>query len=312
MKNRKIEKRGALQISFAWLFAIIVGGFILFLAIYGVTKFMQTEQTTLDARTGKEIGVLLNPLETRFETGITTSLTMPVETRIYNKCNNFGEFGRQLIQISQKSFNKWSETGIDVGFSNKYIFSENYVQDKKFYLFSKPFDFPFKVADLIYITASDKTYCFRDEPEDIEEEILDLKQKNLFVEDCPDNSINVCFETRSNCDIDVDYDSKLVEKNGEEMYFETDALMYAAIFSDKEVYECQVKRIMQRLENLVELYLDKAIFIASQGCGSELNSDLIVLGNFAGDLESSETLFQLNPVAEDLEQENDYAECRLW
>ncbi len=307
-----IKKRGALQISFAWLFAIIVGGFILFLAIYGVTKFMQTEQTTSDAKTGKEIGVLLNPLETRFETGITTSLTMPVETRIYNRCNNFGEFGRQLIQISQKSFSKWSETDIDVGFSNKYIFSEDYVQGKKFYLFSKPFDFPFKVADLIYITASDKTYCFRNESEDIEEELLDLKQKNLFVEDCPSNSINVCFEGGDNCDIDVDYYSKLVEKNGEEMYFETDALMYAAIFSDKGVYECQLKRVMQRLENLVELYLDKAVFIAQQGCSSELNSDLIALGNLAGDLESSETLFQLNPIAEDLEKGNDYAECRLW
>ncbi len=110
----------------------------------------------------------------------------------------------------------------------------------------------------------------------------------------------------------MNYYSKSVEKDGEEMYFETDALMYAAIFSDKEVYECQLKRVMQRTENLVELYLDKAVFIASQGCGSELNSDLIVLGNLAGDLESSETLFQMNYIVEDLEQGNDYAECSLW
>ena len=85
-----MNKKAYLQISFAWLFAIIVGAFILFLAIYGVTKLIKTEETTQEARTGKEISVLLNPLETSFETGKTTSLTLPIETRIYNKCNNYG------------------------------------------------------------------------------------------------------------------------------------------------------------------------------------------------------------------------------
>ena len=121
--------------SFAWLFAIIVGAFILFLAIYAATKIVNTEQTSLDAQAAKEIGVLLNPLETGFETGKTTSLRLPSETRIYNRCNNNGVFGRQIIQISQKSFNEWSDTDVNVGFSNKHIFSEDYVEVKKFFIF---------------------------------------------------------------------------------------------------------------------------------------------------------------------------------
>ena len=80
------SKKGFLQISFGWLFAIIVGGFILSLTIFAVTKVMKTEQTFSDAETGKNIGVLLNPLETSFETGKTSSIILPVETRIYNKC----------------------------------------------------------------------------------------------------------------------------------------------------------------------------------------------------------------------------------
>ena len=115
-------KRGYLQISFAWMFAIIVGIFILFLAIFATTKLIKTDQTIIDSKTAKEIGVLLNPLETGFETGKSTSLILPSETRIYNKCNTDGEFGRQIIKISQKSFDKWTETDVDVGFSNKYIF----------------------------------------------------------------------------------------------------------------------------------------------------------------------------------------------
>ena len=155
-------KKAYLQISFAWLFAIIVGAVILFLAIFFSIKLINIEQTIQDAKTSKEIGILLNPLETGFETTKSTSISFPAETRIYNKCNNKGTFGRQIIQVSQKSFNEWSETNIDVGFSNKYIFSEEYVEGKKFYIFSKPFDFPFKVSDLMMITSSEKDYCFID------------------------------------------------------------------------------------------------------------------------------------------------------
>ena len=69
------SKKAFLQISFAWLFAIIVGMVILFLAIYASTKIIKTEQIALDVETAKEIGVLLNPLETGFETGKTNSIT---------------------------------------------------------------------------------------------------------------------------------------------------------------------------------------------------------------------------------------------
>jgi hypothetical protein len=304
-----MKKRGYLQISFAWLFAVIVGTFILFLAIYGVTKLIKTEQTTQDAKTGKEIGILLNPLETSFETGKTTSLTLPVETRIYNKCSNNGIFGKQIIQISQKSFNKWTETNIDVGFSNKYIFSKRYTEGKKFYIFSKPFNFPFKVSDLIYITSSLENYCFLDAPREIEDEISSLKQENLLLEDCLDNSIKVCFEP-NDCEINVDYDMKYVEKRGDQIYFEEDALMYAAIFADKEVYECQLKRLMQRTKHLASLYKDKAVFISQTGCHSNLN--LIELSNSADSLDNSADLDSVNNIVEDIKEKNEEADCRLW
>ena len=65
MKNKK----GELQFSFAWVFAILVGAFILFLAIFGVYKFMKIQGEIQDAETAKDIGILLNPLESSFETG---------------------------------------------------------------------------------------------------------------------------------------------------------------------------------------------------------------------------------------------------
>jgi|TARA_Y100000310_G_scaffold246957_1_gene252460 hypothetical protein len=303
-------KKGYLQISFAWIFAIIVGVFILFLAIFLTTKIIKTEEIALDSKTAKEIGVLLNPLETGFETGKVNSLSLPTDTRIYNRCNNNGEFGRQIIRISQKSFDEWTKTDVDVGFSNKYIFSENYVEGKKFYLFSKPFNFPFKATDLIYLTSQSKRYCFVNPPEDIKNEITSLKQENIQVNNCSDDSTEVCFNR--NCNITVNYNGKYVEKNNEKMHFESDALMYSAIFSEKEIYECQIKRLMKRVGNLALLYKDKIGFVSQVGCNSNLESDLLQLNNLANNLENSGNLNSFILLTENIKERNNLAECKIW
>lgn len=312
IKNLKCSKRGYLQISFAWLFAIIVGAVILFLAIYASTKIIQSEQGIQSAKTGKEIGIILNPLETGLESVKATSITFPVETRIYNNCNNQGYFGRQLIQISQKSFNKWTKTDIDVGFSNKYIFSMNPSEGKEFSVFTKPFDLPFKVADLIYVVSLKKEYCFVDAPENIKEEISNIKRKNILSENCSTNSIRVCFSTE-NCDINVDYLRRYVEKSGKFQHFNNDALMYGAIFSDKENYECQLKRIMQRIEQLSNIYLEKETLVSRIGCSSDLGQDLTRLIVSAQELESSANLQVVDNLAQEIKEKNELnTKCRMW
>ncbi|MBS3071226.1 hypothetical protein J4407_02925 [Candidatus Pacearchaeota archaeon] len=306
------QKRG-LQISFAWLFAIIVGAIILFLAIYTSIQIIETEETALDAQTAKEISILLNPLETGFETGTSNSVIVPTETRIYNRCSNEGFFGRQIIKVSQQNFGEWTETDIDIGFENKYIFSGNFEEGKKFFLFSKPFEFPFKVADLIYLTSSEKKYCFIEPPESISDEISNLNQENLILENCLINSIRVCFNSGNNCDVEVSYNGKYLDKNNERMYFYSDSLMYAAVFSDKEVYECQLERIMQKAEQLSKLYVDKSNLIAGEGCSTNLIQDLNEISSLEGSFSDSVDLdgYMIN-LAENIESKNKVINCRLW
>ena len=305
-----MNKRG-FEFSFTWLFAMIVGMTILFLAIYAATRITQTQETIIDASTAKEIGILLNPLETGFESAKTTSLILPKETRIYNKCNNNGNFGRQVISLSQKSFNKWTDTDIDVGFSNKYIFSDGFVEGKKFYIFSKPFEFPFKISDVIYITSSDKKYCFDDAPDEIKDELFSLGQENIYLEDCPEGSIKVCFSGR--CDIEVDYASKHVEKEDERMQFANDALMYAAIFSEPEIYECQLKRLMQREVSLIDLYNEKAEIVSAKGCNSDVKKELSVLSGMISGIGSSENInTAVVSMVLDIKNKNDISLCKLW
>ena len=307
--RRGPRTKGYLQISFTWLFAIIAGAFILFIAIFMTSKLIGTEQMTQDLKSGKEIGVLLNPVEMGFESAKSTSITMPVETRITTRCEEDSKFGEQIINLSQKSFGKWTETNTEVRFLNKYIFSQN-PEGKTFYIFAKPFELGFKVADLIYITSSEKEYCFEETiPDDIKDEISMLNQKNLLTdsaEPCPDSSIKICFS--GSCDIEVN--SNYVEKEGNRMYFNGDALMYAAIFSDSENYECQVKRLMQRVSSLASLYEDKANFISMRGCNSNLN--LLGLKSVAEGLSSSANLNLVSSTAEDINDKNKFAGCRLW
>ncbi len=304
------NKKGYLQISFGWLFAIIVGAVIIFLAIYFVGKIISTQGSLQSAKTGKEIEVLLNPLETSFESAVTTYVTFPEATRMYNKCDNYGNFGNQGIQILQKNLNKWTNTDINISFQNKYLFSERYIEGKTFYIFSKPFEFPFKIANLIYITSSSVNYCFIDAPENIEEEISNLNQPNLRLEsECSEDDVLVCFGNE-NCDIEVDYEVGYVEKDGERMYFEDDALMYAAIFSDKNTYECQLKRLMQRTEELCQIYMDKVVSLSDK-CEPGISPYLSELSESASFIEDSEELYLLNNIVEEINDKNK-GECRLW
>ncbi len=303
MKGKK-----GLEMSFGWLFGIIVGAIILFLAIFAVTKLINTEQTEQDVKAGKEIGVLLNPLETGFESSSSTRLTMPAETRIYAKCEEYGNFGRQVIQISQKNFNKWTKTDLDVGFENKYIFSEEAVEGKEFYVFSKPFEFPFKVSDLIYLTSTKRKYCFSDAPNEIKQELNNTGQPNFVFQNCESNDVKICFSS-GDCDINVNYQAGFVEKSGKRMYFEGNALMYAAIFSKPDIYECQVGRLMKRLSELAIIYHGKAMFISDK-CKSDLN--LVALINSANSLSNSQSLNSISLIADDIKSKNDDAICRLW
>ncbi|MFH1326733.1 MAG: hypothetical protein ABIH59_01235 [archaeon] len=305
-----INKKGFLQMSFGWLFALILGAFILFLAIFFSVKLINTEEASHDAQLAKDIGILLNPLETGFETMKVTYLDPGAETRIYNRCENKGNFGMQTLRTSQKSFGKWSETYVEVGFPNKYLFSEDFLEARTFYLFSKPFDFPFKVADLIYIIPQDKKYCFINAPERITTELKDTPMTNIFTNNCPEDiDMNICFS--GNCDVRVNLGAGYVQKDSEKMYFKGDTLMYAAIFSDFETYECQLKRLMQRTQELSLLYNKKAVFVAQKNCNTNLN--LLGLNGLASNFDESRDIQgSIYTIVESINKSNNLANCKLW
>jgi hypothetical protein len=314
-------KKAQLNISFGWIFAIVVGAVILSLAIFGVVRFVNLEKTQQSAETGKQLDTILNPLETGFETGQKVVISTSSETRIYSKCNSQNGLGNQKILTEQKTFNKFTEDGVNISLKNKYLFLENPVEGKNFYAFSKPFEFPtedsydfsFKVADLIYIFPNSKNYCFTNSPENIEEEISKLNFSNLFFSQCPEENVKVCFSGGNNCDIKVYYEAGYIEKNSERIYFITDSLMYAGIFSDTEEYECQVERLMNRAEQLTEIYSEKSRIEQNQGCDGDIESNLLIFGNLLEGYEDSEEILSIGNYAKQLNKINsNEGDCKLW
>ena len=135
---------------------------------------------------------------------------------------------------------------------------------------------------------------------------LSLKQANLInTTPCPTNSVKVCFEG-GNCEIRVYSD--YVRKENQNLYFEGDALMYGAIFSDPDVYNCQTKRLMKRVSQLALLYDEKAQFIKSKNCNSNLNLVGLISSadSFSGDFNS------INYIVEDIKRKSEFANCKLW
>lgn len=242
------------------------------------------------------------------------------ETRINNFCFD-EEFGKHMISVSTKSDvgEEWNIPGEEVPIQDKYIFSSEASSGKEYYVFSKPFEFPYKVADLIFLTS--ERYCFLNAPEDIVEEIEGMNIPNIETDNCTsEDVIKVCFGSGSDCDVKVRgsclfgcrsvYDWGSVERYGIGMDY-VGNLMYAAIFSDRGIYDCNVRRLMYRTGMIAQELIDKADLMSAQNCNTNLKVDLI----YWNGITINATVADLNglySIASSFGRKNEGEKCGLW
>ncbi len=319
MKKRlKVEmNKMGLEMNFAWIFSILVGAVILFLAIYSATQFIDFSRFRTDTEAAKSLTILFEPLGTGIEEGKLAVIELPQNTRIYNDCDETGSgaakyFGKQEISLAQESTigKKWSNPGGGIAIYDKYIFSDSLEEGKTVYAFIKPFEIGFKVADLIFL-YTDK-YCFVEPPDEIENEINQLKADREIniklarnTRGCDEGEISVCFKGQG-CDINVDGNENegIVRKNGESLYY-INNLIYGAIFADADVYECNVKRLIKRTSSLASIYADKAGLVQKQGCETGLRKDF----EFLAELDNLQLIKQ---QADKINRKNDAAICQVY
>jgi len=306
-------KKKGFEISFSWIFAVLVGAVILFLAIYFATKIVGTGGEKVDAQTAAKLAILLEPLKTNIGETEKNKITFGSNTRIYNKCDIDGNFGEQRIGIASYSFGKWKEPTYGEKQYSKYIFSQETEEGKEFYVFVKTFALPFKVSEIIVLTG--EKYCFINAPESIKED-LDLGISNFqftnLKSNCSEKSKKVCFSSSSGCDISVygefGFERGYVNKEGEKLDY-IGELVYAAIFSSPEVYNCNAQRLKMRLINLCSIYKDEIKILERRGCNSNLDIHLTEMINLAN---SNVSLSYLQDKSEQIKAINDVAECKLF
>ena len=306
------------QYNFAWIFAIIAGAAILIIAIYGAMQFGDTQRFTSDTKIAKKIQILTDPLEAGFAEGKFGKMLFNSETRINNFCLD-GGFGRQEISVATRSNigQEWNLAGEAVSVHNKYIFSSDRSSGKEFYVFSKPFEYPYKVGDLIMIMPG--RYCFVDAPENIVDEIEGLAIPTIEIQNCSESSVKVCFGF-GDCDVNVYgsclsecdslYDEGTVEKYGLGMKY-VGSLMYAAIFSDKGIYDCNVNRLMYRTAKIGEGYAQKTDLMDARGCNTDLKGDLYAWMGLTINA-SSDDLIGNGQFGKVMDKKNEVEICGIW
>lgn len=313
------NKRG-FEFSFAWMFALLVGAVILFLAVYVATGILQGSSYERDTEIAKELTILFDPFETGFAESKASTITLPTASRIYNDCSSRGVFGSQIISSSQQTFGKWSDPGGDIKVNNRYVFSRELEEGKKLYLFSKNFEMPFKVSEMIILSS--KKYCFKNLPNHVDQELKNLNLESIEFDSCSIGSITVCPHPES-CDVQIKdlcgsgvdceepFKYGYVLRGGKRMFYRG-SLLYAAVFSDPDIYECNVKRLAKRLEQLSLLYKDQNSL--TRGCGNVIDGPLHQLAGNAASLTNSDDLDTLWGDAQALEaiHERLQESCRIW
>ncbi len=318
-----MKKRGAIGLPFNWMFAIIIGVIILFVAIYAASKYINISEYQVSTETAAHLTNLLSTTGSGLASGKSAQINFKKDTRTYYECNSAGVWGKNKISFSEKTFAGWGEKGGAVN-TQKYVFAENMIEGKQLNLFSKPFSMPFKIDDIIVISGRD--YCFINAPNEIKDEVLGLNIKNINFADNSNNEnctgVSVCFGSKEGCEISVygmcedyncesQYDYGKVFRRSDILYY-TNSLLYAAIMSDVENYDCNLKRLMKKFIELSDIYIDKIRIIELKGCSSTIEPELNIMKASARDLETSEDLFLLGEQANKVDIKNQGAICKLY
>jgi len=310
----KIKNKKGME--FAWIFAIIVGAMILFLAFYFIGHQVLSNKTSQGTEEVHGLDILFNPFSYLGAMGAVTSkpIELPRASNLEFDCDTNG-LGSDAIIV---------DSGLTRNIYDKYIFSENF-NAKKIQTISMPFTMPWRVADLIFVFPSDKEYCFTNMPAELQNELELLNYSNFYFDiyDCHENATRVCFSPHGEqCDIHVvspvDYTEGYVLKNGQKLYFvgRDYSLLLGAIFSrDKDYYDCNVKRLAIRIGMEIQVYNEKQKALLEKGCSTTFGLDN--LKTMAKNIQTSKDvnendLNDLKTAAENIENLNYNSGCSLF
>jgi len=289
-------KKAQMQ-QFAWIFSIIVGAVVLFLAFFFVTQYSkQVERPTKQITIASGINILLEPFsaigslaEIRAE-----PIELPAGIYVEFNCNAVKDYSE--IKAREKGHRRFDLTE---KVYDKYIFAKT-IETKarsKFFAFSLPIKIPFYVATATVIVADD--YCLASLPNN------DYKESLQEVYDSIEDKVDI--------ELDFSCSENLLEGK---QYI--DGLILAAVFSEDDVYNCNLERILSRAIRIAGIYKEKAMLMQQKGCSvgnviSALDNYINAAKNFKANM-NEQNLNSFYSAIEQLKNANGNLkkECRLF
>jgi hypothetical protein len=118
-----------------------------------------------------------------------------------------------------------------------------------------------------------------------------------------------CYNSR---DCEDQYSRGTIQKESGSLKYAGN-LIYGAILSEKESYECNVKRLLYRTSQIAETYLEKANLMDARGCATNLNADLLSFSQETMDA-TVDNLFELFEKGSLLKQKKEIERggCGVW
>lgn len=310
------------QINFVTLFAIIAGIFILVSIIYGATKISDTKSYESNTKIAKQMSVFLDPLQVGFATSSKGSIDFRQNVRIKNVCDNYTDTGMNKLSISTLNSKKqFSNFSVPISIYDKYIFSDEIIEDSLIYTISRKFSYPYEVSDFIILIPSNTKYCFENAPDKIVDSLSAFNLENMLFSNCNNDSnfIQVCADS-SRCDIEViglcndlscssKYDFGYVRKNRDYFYYVND-LIYPAIFSGIENYNCNLERLIYKTSLVAELYSLKSLEMYKRGCVPNIDIDDWMIKT--KEMKDVTDIIYYYEYSSRLKSQNKISGCNLW
>ncbi|MEM4182097.1 MAG: hypothetical protein QXX68_03040 [Candidatus Pacearchaeota archaeon] len=308
--------------NFVWLFAIIAGTSILVLMIYAAVRTGKTITTYQDTDLAKQVISYLDPFQAGSVAALKGTFSSKREIVFESSCDSTN-FGYQTLAAKQirdlnEDFNVFGE---EITIKNKYVYFSK-KPSKNFYVFSVPISFAFEVGDALIVGSEE--FCFLEGYENIpyfKNTLSNIGAKVFFDEaNCTENSIRVCFNYGADCDIQVigdcsdsswcdhEYETGQVIKDGESLEY-VGNLIYPALFSDKENYDCNLKRFFYKNGMLSLIYVEKSDRMSSRNCPTDLTEELSSFSQLSFNNPNLKELYKQGKL---IKEKEGRTLCHLW
>lgn len=241
-----LEQRKGIEMTFNWIFSIIVGAIILTFFVY----FAIQNTDLFGNLSAKQVSLELDNAFSGFQTTLVeTNLEFNKPIKLEFKCENITGDVKENILINDK--------GKSI-LRDKIIFAPDKMEDTKFLLFTSEWKVPYKIANFIFLTSPKEQYDLENEPSDFEfvsdSNVGRKIEFNKNSAKCTTDSEKVII----NYQIDEynEYYGWICNSNGEYGFYGK-AMIYAVIFS-YNFDDCLYSLMIEKLNLVSSLYGEKA------------------------------------------------------